>query len=239
LKGERKEKKTKCGSFDFPKPFICTRLRSKCFMGRVISDQAIQKEAGMSAWFRGTKSSDPVCGAPPEGVSGSEQSVENQIWRIQLDLATGGVRSLLLRCPDGARELADPEAAIHPFQGILRDPAGRLAAASQFVQSRLRFDDTGAALAVESSLAGGVWQTTFRVKTGDPALVVEAGWPGLAPGSSLEMALPRMMPGVTVTGLGPAWRPEQGTAILSGDAGRAQMTLRADERFRSGCYAWK
>jgi hypothetical protein len=191
----------------------------------------------------------PASGAPPEGVTGSEQLVENGMWRVQLDLSTGGVRSLLLRGRGEKRELADPDGAIHPFQGVLRDPVGGLAAASQYIRSRFRFDEEGASLSVVSSLAGGEWKTTFRVKAGDPVLGVDLEWANLTSGSALEMALPLAMPGsarpgwrsdgadgmslegrdfrVTASGNGMTWRPQREVAELASAAGSAQMTLRA------------
>jgi hypothetical protein len=175
--------------------------------------------------------------------------VENGMWRVQLDLATGGVRSLILRGRGEKRELADPDGAIHPFQGVLRDPAGVLVAASQYIRSRFRFDEQGASLSVDASLAGGVWKSTFRVKAGDPVLGVELEWGNVASGTALEMALPLVMPGsvgpgwrvdgiegmslegrdfrVTASGSGVTWRPERGVAELARATGSAQMTLRA------------
>lgn len=201
----------------------------------------------MSAWLRETQSTAPATGAPPEGVSGSEQSIENQHWRIQLDLGTGGIRSLLLRGHGPVIELADCEAAIHPFQAILRNPAGGRIAASQFIQSRFRFDRTGASLAVDSSLAGGIWKSTFRVEAGNPVLNIELEWAGLAPDALLEMPLPLAIPGlagagwqadgtdgmsltgrdfrVVAAGRGAAWRPERGAARLAGTTGRLSVTL--------------
>ena len=148
-------------------------------------------------WFAGLQ----LPQAPPVGVSVSEQSLENEIWRIQLDLATGGVRSLLLR--GTGRDLVDPDAAIHPFQGVRRDPANAVLAASRHEKSRARFDTTGASLSVKSSLAGGVWKTAFLLLAGDPALRMHVEWEGIEPGAFLELALPMIVPGASPGG---AWR---------------------------------
>jgi hypothetical protein len=182
----------------------------------------------MSGWFRKNRTVAPTSGAPPEGVSGSEQSVENERWRVQLDLATGGARSLLLRGRGGPCELADPDAAVHPFQAVWRDPAGGRTTVSQFIRSRFRFDHAGASLAVDATLAGGVWTSTFRVRAGEPVLSVDLEWGGLAPGSLLEMALPLAMPGVTLVFRGARGQPVRGVAELSGASGSAQATIRAD-----------
>jgi hypothetical protein len=123
--------------------------------------------------------------APPEGISVSEQTLENRIWRIQLDLATGGVRSLLVRWNKVRHELAAPDGPIHPFQlvGLGRDGE----ASSRFLSARARFDIQGATLAVESELSGHIVRTVFQVQGVCPCLSVSIG-PGDA--GPVGVALP-------------------------------------------------
>lgn len=107
-----------------------------------------------------------IMNAPPEGISASEQNLESRIWRIQLDLASGGMRSMLVRTGADRHELADPEAPLHPFQ--IAGPGG----VSRFNKARIRFDPAGASLAVESDLSGTIWRTVFRVEAAHPGLCV-------------------------------------------------------------------
>jgi hypothetical protein len=117
-------------------------------------------------------------------VSGSEQALESRFWRLQLDLATGGLRSLLYR--DGpVREWIDPEALPHPFQLLARGSTGQAAERARFSRGRLRFDETGTELAVESALAGGMGRVLFRVNGADARLRVEA-----AADRAVEMRMP-------------------------------------------------
>ncbi|MFO7534254.1 MAG: hypothetical protein R6X19_00980 [Kiritimatiellia bacterium] len=126
--------------------------------------------------------------APPDGVSGSEQALESRIWRLQLDLASGGLRSLLFR-GGPVRELIDPEALPHPFQLVARGSAGQTAELARFSRGRLRFNQAGAELAAELVLAAGRWNLRFRVNADDALLRVEVVPQGL-PEQTAEMGLP-------------------------------------------------
>lgn len=124
--------------------------------------------------------------APPAGVSVSEQVVENRHWRVQLNLASGGLHSLLWRSL--SLELADPEATPHLFQVSGRDASGSTVP-GRYRLSRARFDGRGASLAVEADLAGGVWRTVYAVEAGSPELRVEGGWLAPAAGAEPELAV--------------------------------------------------
>lgn len=141
---------------------------------------------GMMREWRRAGSED---GAPPEGVRVSEQVVENGIWRLQINLASGGVCSLHLR-QDGIRELADANALILPFQFIRAAAAGVALEASRFSGARARFDTRGASLEVASSLSGLTGRVLFRVNAGDPQLDVEARWEGPGAREGLALVLP-------------------------------------------------
>jgi hypothetical protein len=125
--------------------------------------------------------------APPAGVSVSEQALESPAWRVQLDLGTGGVRSLRWRGPS-ACELADPEAEPQLFQAFVRREGGA-PLLSRFIRSRARFNSEGAVLAVEAELGGGVWRTEFGVEARQGGLRVRAGWSGPPPGLAAELSL--------------------------------------------------
>lgn len=125
---------------------------------------------------------------PPDGISASEQMLESRIWRIQLDLATGGVRSMLVRRGPERHELADPEALLQPFQGVMTGPGA--GSVSVYRKSRIRFDPESASLRVESELAGMAWITVFRVEGDCPCLSV-AIEPGIHAGPGIPgVALP-------------------------------------------------
>lgn len=173
--------------------------------------------------------------APPDGVSGSEQSLESRFWRLQLDLATGGVRSLIYR-GGHPRELVQEEERPHPFQIVARDAAGKVAELSRFSRARLRFDEAGASLTVESVLDGGLWRVVFGVRGGDSLLRVEmAPDPGfdrpaetsLPPGGLSDSGwtaggadwMRRETDGfqLVVRGSGIACRPESGCLVFPGN----------------------
>lgn len=152
--------------------------------------------------------------APPAGISISEQMVESRVWRVQLDLATGGVRSLRWRGPV-VRELADAEREPHFFQAALRDVAGA-AGRARYRCSRIRFDDAGARLAVEAELGGGVWRTEFSVDVRQTVLEVRAGWAGAPARGEVEVAVPACAEAPEAV-----WHSERGT--VSPPAGGALM----------------
>lgn len=143
--------------------------------------------------------------APPPGISISGQSVESRVWRVQVDLATGGVRSLRWR---GAvtRELADAEREPHLFQAVLRGVAGA-AGRARYLRSQVKFDEKGARLAVESELGGGVWRTEFSVDVCQTVLEVRAGWAGAPVPGAVEVVVPACAEAAPEA----AWHPERGT----------------------------
>ncbi len=131
--------------------------------------------------------------------------VESRAWRVQVDLATGGVRSLLWR---GAvtRELADAEREPHLFQAVLRDEAGP-AGRARYTCSHIRFDGAGARLVVEAALGGGVWRTEFSVDVRQTVLEVRAGWAGAPGRGAAEVVVPACAEAAPEA----AWHPERGT----------------------------
>ncbi len=176
--------------------------------------------------------------APPPGFMISEQMVESRFWRLQLDLATAGARSLRWRGPV-MRELADPETEPHLFQAVVAGVPG-FSQQARFLRARARFDAEGAVLAVESGLGGGLWRAEFGVDIGQPALRIRAGWSGPPPGIQAELNLALRAPaagtagwlpcgvaarrldldGIQVVAVvpGAAWHAERGTVSVPADA---------------------